>query len=263
MDVERKNKGKSMKIGFPANGNNLDAQISAKMNTATWLLVVDTDDMSFETIPAPPMSAGPGSGVQALTLLLEKGAQMLVVGYISPGIAQSLEKSGIKVITGVNGRIEDQVKQHAVLNDTSVSTPQKDIARGAFNKTIKQFSSMLPVLLGVIMIMALIQSFLSKELILKVFSKNPLVDTLIGTFTGSIFAGNPVNSYVIGQSLLKLGAGWAGVCALMFSWVSIGLVQMPAEAQAMGLRFTTVRYGAAFIVTIAVSLLTVLLSGVW
>ena len=252
-----------MKIGFPVDSNNLDALIKERMSSAAWLLVVDTDDMSFEAVPAPQMSAGPGSGIQALTLLLERGAEMLMIGYIAPHIVQSLEKSGIKVITGVSGRVEDRVNQYAEFNNSRVSTPQKEIARCAFKKTMKQFSSMLPVLLGVIMIMGLIQAFLSRELILKIFSKNPLMDTIIGTFTGSIFVGNPINSYVIGQSLLKLGAGWAGVCALMLSWVSIGLVQMPAEVQSMGFRFTMVRYGAAFIVTIAASLLTVFFTGVW
>lgn len=252
-----------MKIGFPVDSNNLDAQITEKMSSATWLLVIDTDDMSFEAVPAPQMSARSGAGVQGLTLLLEMGAEILMIGYIAPHIAQSLEKSGIKVITGVSGRVEDRVNQYAELNKSKIFTPQKGFARSALQKTMKQFSSMLPVLLGVIMIMGLVQAFLSKELILKIFSKNPLMDTIIGTFTGSIFAGNPVNSYVIGQSLLKLGAGWAGVCALMFSWVSIGLVQMPAEVQAMGFRFTMVRNSAAFIITIVASLLTVFFAGVW
>lgn len=252
-----------MKIGFPVDSNNLNAQITEKMSSATWLLVIDTDDMSFEAVPAPQMSARSGAGVQGLTLLLEMGAEILMIGYIAPHIAQPLEKSGIKVITGVSGRVEDRVNQYAELNKSRIFTPQKGFSRSAFQKTMKQFSSMLPVLLGVIMIMGLVQAFLSKELILKIFSKNPLMDTIIGTFTGSIFAGNPVNSYVIGQSLLKLGAGWAGVCALMFSWVSIGLVQMPAEVQAMGFRFAMVRNSAAFIITIVASLLTVFFAGVW
>lgn len=252
-----------MKIGFPVNSNNLDALIKEKMSSAEWLLIVETDDMSFEAVPAPQMSARSGSGIQGISLLLERGAEVLMIGYIAPHIAQTLEKSGIKVITGVSGRVEDWVNKYAELNNSKVSTPKKEVALSALKKTMRQFSSMLPVLLGVIMITGLIQAFLSKDLILKIFSKNPLIDSIIGTFTGSIFAGNPVNSYVIGQSLLNLGAGWAGVCALMLSWVSIGLVQMPAEMQAMGCRFTMVRYGAAVIITIATSLLTVFFTGVW
>lgn len=252
-----------MKIGFPTDNNNLDALIKERMSSATWLLVVDTADMSVEAVAAPQMSAGSGAGIQALTLLLERGATMLMIGYIAPHIAQSLEKSGIQVITGVSGRVEDLINQYAELHNSRVCTPQKQLALAALKKTLKQFSAMLPVLLGVIMIMGLVQAFLSRELILRIFSKNPLMDTIIGTFTGSIFAGNPINSYVIGQSLLELGAGWPGVCALMFSWVSIGLVQMPAEVQSMGLRFAMVRYGATFAITITASLLTVFFAGVW
>ena len=252
-----------MKIGFPANSNTLNALVEDRMSSATWLLIVETDDMSFEALPAPEMASGSGAGIQGLTLLLESGAQMVMLGYIAPHIAQPLEKSGIRVITDVSGRVEDLLQQYAERGTSKVSTPQKSVAPPAFKKTMKQFSSMLPVLLGVIMVMGLLQTFLSKELILTVFSENPLLDSLIGTFTGSIFAGNPINSYIIGDSLLKLGAGWAGVSALMFSWVSIGLVQIPAEIQAMGLRFTTVRNGASFFITVAASLLTVFFMGAW
>ncbi len=121
-----------MKIGFPVDSNNLDALVKERMSSATWLLVVDTEDMNFEAVPAPQMSAGSGSGIQALTILLERGAQMLMVGYIAPHIVQSLEKSGITVITGVSGRVKDRINQYAEFNNSMVSTPQKEAVRGAF-----------------------------------------------------------------------------------------------------------------------------------
>jgi hypothetical protein len=78
---------------------------------------------------------------------------------------------------------------------------------------------------------------------------------------GSILAGNPINSYVIGQTLLESGVSLFGVCALMISWVSIGLVQLPAEISALGARFAVVRNTAAFVIAILASLLIVWLSG--
>ncbi len=39
-----------MKFGFPVDSNNLDALIKERMSSAAWLLVVDTDDMSFEAV---------------------------------------------------------------------------------------------------------------------------------------------------------------------------------------------------------------------
>lgn len=252
-----------MKIGFPADNNHLDARITGKVSSADWLIVVDTLDMSFEAVQAPPISTRSGAGIRVLTRLIEMEAQMLMVGYLAPHIAQPFESSGIRVITGLSGRVRDLIEQYADSPVPQASIQKSTSVHMALKKTAKQFFSMAPVLMGVILIMGLIQSFLSRELILKIFSGNPLTDTIIGAFAGSIFAGNPVNSYVIGQSLLELGAGWAGVCALMMSWVSIGLVQMPAEAHAMGVRFALVRNGAAFVVTILASLLTVFCAGVW
>ena len=61
-----------MKIGFPVDSNSINALIKERMSSATWLLVVETDDMSFEAVPAPEMSSGSGSGIKALSLLLER-----------------------------------------------------------------------------------------------------------------------------------------------------------------------------------------------
>ncbi len=72
--------------------------------------------------------------------------------------------------------------------------------------------------------------------------------------------GNPINSYVIGETLLNLGVSLFGVTALMLSWVSVGLVQLPAEISALGIRFAVVRNSAAFLIVIVASVVIVWLS---
>ena len=71
--------------------------------------------------------------------------------------------------------------------------------------------------------------------------------------------GNPVNSYVIGESLLKAGVGLSGVLALMMAWVTVGLVQLPMEAEALGMRFGVVRNLAGFVVAVLFSFVV----GLW
>lgn len=120
----------------------------------------------------------------------------------------------------------------------------------------------LPVLLGVILLVGLFQTFVSREWLSSVFSGRPLLDALYGGAFGSVLAGNPVNSYVIGKGLLDVSVSLIGVTAFILTWVTVGLVQLPAEIAALGFRFGLVRALAAFVVSIPVACVTAWLVGV-
>ena len=96
----------------------------------------------------------------------------------------------------------------------------------------------------------------TKEDILFVFSGNMALDTLWGTCIGSVIAGNPVNSYIIGGELLEYGVSLMGVTAFIVAWVNVGLIQLPVEMKALGWRFALVRTALSFILTIVVAILT-------
>ena len=252
-----------MKLGFPADNNRLDARIADRMSNAAWLVVVDSNDMTLQAEPVRPSPGGPGVGIRMASRLIDMGATVLMTGYMSPSVIQPLENIDIKIITNVTGSIQHAVEHYQAHSKSVHQSNAPVTAITALKLTLKQFRSMVPVLTGVLLLMGIIQTALSKELILSVLSHNPLWDAVTGTFLGSIFTGNPINVYIIGQTLLEMGIGWTGICALMMSWVTVGMAQLPAEAQAMGLRFALVRNGAAVIITILASILTVFFSGVW
>ncbi len=129
----------------------------------------------------------------------------------------------------------------------------------SFLKAFKSFSTAIPVLLGVILLMGLFQTFVSKEMISSVFTGGMVHDTLIGTIAGSISAGNPITSYIIGGELLKGGVSLFAVTAFIVAWVTVGVVQYPAEADILGKRFAFLRNGISFILAILVSVATVAL----
>ena len=127
----------------------------------------------------------------------------------------------------------------------------------SFLKAFKSFSTAIPVLLGVILLMGLFQTFISKRMISSVFTGGMVWDTLIGSATGSISAGNPITSYIIGGELLKGGVSLFAVTAFIVAWVTVGVVQYPAEAGILGKRFATFRNCISFILAILVSIATV------
>ena len=102
---------------------------------------------------------------------------------------------------------------------------------------------------------------MSQDLLLTIFKGKVIQDTLLGACVGSLFSGNPVNSYVVGETLLNMGVSLFGVAALMLTWVNVGLLQLPAEILALGGRFAITRAVASFLMAIVVSIVTVILIG--
>lgn len=117
---------------------------------------------------------------------------------------------------------------------------------------------MAPLLLGVIGLVGLFQILVTPKMLAALFRGNPLVDTLIGTLTGAAAAGNPVISYLLGGELLNQGISFYAVSAFILSWVTLGFIQLPAEVEVFGGRFTLYRNILAFVFTMLIAVLTTL-----
>ena len=87
--------------------------------------------------------------------------------------------------------------------------------------------------------------------------KGNFLDVLIGTTIGSLSAGNPATSYILGGELLKQGISLLAVTSFLVAWVTVGLVQLPAESMILGKKFAITRNILSFIFTIIVSLITI------
>ena len=135
---------------------------------------------------------------------------------------------------------------------------EKNNIKEAFNKSLKGFLSMLPMLLAILLLLGIFDVYITKDILLSFFISNNFVDTITGTLLGGVLTGNPMISYILGGELTDAGVSLYAVTAFMLSWVTIGLVQLPAEVEVFGLRFTFYRTLFTFITTILVSLATVL-----
>ncbi len=134
-------------------------------------------------------------------------------------------------------------------------------SRRAFNNllvTWRSFAKFLPMLFAVVLLTGLLNALIPKEFYQKIFSHFVLLDSFFGALFGSIMAGNPITSYILGGELLKQGISLVAVLSFIVSWVTVGIVQLPAESVMLGKRFSIVRNIVSFIFAIIVSLLTVL-----
>lgn len=125
----------------------------------------------------------------------------------------------------------------------------------AARQTLRSFSTMLPLLLGVLLLMSLLKQWLPQLLGSGLFGRGPFLDALFGASLGGIFAGHPLVSYVLGGELSAAGVSLAGVTAVVVSWVTVGVTHLPLEAKAFDWRFALIRNALAFFSAILAALL--------
>jgi uncharacterized membrane protein YraQ (UPF0718 family) len=134
---------------------------------------------------------------------------------------------------------------------------QKERLVQSIKKATTMFLVMLPMLMGVVLLTGLILELLPTERAAELFGGNNLLDALIGATLGSIAAGHPLTSYVLGGELLAKGISLVAVTALLVSWVTVGSVQFPAEALMLGRRFALYRNLLCYIFSILIAILTI------
>lgn len=123
------------------------------------------------------------------------------------------------------------------------------------NKTWQAFRFVIPIILSVLLIVAFIQAIVPVESYKKIFSGNILLDPLIAAVLGSVSLGNPIVSYIIGDGLLQNGVSLVAVTAFIVSWVTVGIIQLPAESFFLGKRFAIVRNLTSFIGAIVIGII--------
>jgi predicted Fe-Mo cluster-binding NifX family protein len=252
-----------MKIGITAEGPDLEARVGHRFGLSKYLLIVDSETLSMEAVPNEGAVSGEHSGIQMIILAISHQVETLITGYLSPTVEGHLIKNGIKVIHGFKGNASTALEAvragqsfHDTFQDDNKGKAVKREFFPTLKRSMKQFAGLLPVMGGVVLLIGLFKTFLTREMISGFFLGRGLPDAFFGTCLGSLLAGNPINSYLIGGELLDRGVTLFGVTAFITAWVSVGLLQLPAEMAALGKLFALARNGLSFLFSIVMSLLT-------
>ncbi len=100
-----------MKIAVSSSGNNLDSQIDPRFGRCTYLVIVETDDMSFEVFENENIALTGGAGIQTASFVASKGSKVVITGNCGPKATDALSAAEIKIITGQSGIIKDVVEK--------------------------------------------------------------------------------------------------------------------------------------------------------
>ena len=130
-----------------------------------------------------------------------------------------------------------------------------DVRSSAY-KTYRTFLQIIPQILGIILLISLALTVIPPAMYEAVFTGNPFTDPLAGATIGSIAAGNPVTSYVIGGELLNFGISLTAVTAFIIAWVTVGVIQLPVEINVLGGWFAITRNVCGFFFAIIIAVLT-------
>ena len=94
-------------------------------------------------------------------------------------------------------------------------------------RALRTFGGALPVILGVLLLTSLLMALVPPGSLERLFGAGEGLDVLLGTLLGSLAAAHPLAGYVLGGELLASGVSLVAVTALLVSWVTVGVAQLP------------------------------------
>jgi len=101
-----------MRIAISATGPDLDAEVDPRFGRCQYFVIVDPDTMQFESVENSSATASGGAGISAAQTIVSKGVEAVLTGNCGPNAYQVLSPAGIKVITGVSGKVRDAVQSY-------------------------------------------------------------------------------------------------------------------------------------------------------
>ena len=101
-----------MKIAVSASGSSLDAEVDPRFGRCQYFIIIDPDTMEFEAVNNSGAMAGGGAGISTAQTIAGKGVDAILTGNCGPNAFQVLSAAGIKVATGVSGKVQDAVRDY-------------------------------------------------------------------------------------------------------------------------------------------------------
>src|SRR4030042_1746729 len=99
-----------MKIAITSNGPALDAGIDPRFGRCQYFIIVDPETMQFEALEHSGAMAGGGAGISTAQMIAGKGVEVVLTGNCGPNAYEVLSAAGIKVVTGVAGKVQDAIQ---------------------------------------------------------------------------------------------------------------------------------------------------------
>lgn len=100
-----------MKIAVTSKGTDLDSEVDPRFGRAAYIIIVDIESLDYEVLDNQEnVNAFKGAGIQASTMVCDKGAEVLLTGFCGPNAFKTLDAAKIKVVNDISGTIKGAVE---------------------------------------------------------------------------------------------------------------------------------------------------------
>jgi len=101
-----------MKIAISATSPTLDAEVDPRFGRCQYFIIADPETEEFEALDNSSATAAGGAGISAAQMIVGKGVEAVLTGNCGPNAHQVLSTAGIKVVTGVSGKVKDAIAEY-------------------------------------------------------------------------------------------------------------------------------------------------------
>jgi predicted Fe-Mo cluster-binding NifX family protein len=112
-----------MKVAVTATGPSLDATLDPRFGRCPCFVLVETSDMTFETVENGNNSLGGGAGIQSARLMAQKGVKAVLTGNCGPNAHETLRAAGIDVVVDCSGTVSEVVGRFTSGQLSAASAP--------------------------------------------------------------------------------------------------------------------------------------------
>ncbi len=99
-----------MKIAVSSKGADINSDVDPRFGRAAYILIVDADTFEFEVVDNKEnVNSLKGAGIQAASMINDKGAEVLLTGFCGPNAVKTLAAANIKIAAEVGGTVKEAV----------------------------------------------------------------------------------------------------------------------------------------------------------
>ena len=102
-----------MKIAVTSQGRDLEAAVDPRFGRAAYILIVDSETWEVEVLDNKAnVNALKGAGIQAASLISDRGAEVLLTGFCGPNAFKTLQAANIGVANEAAGSVRDAIRDY-------------------------------------------------------------------------------------------------------------------------------------------------------
>jgi predicted Fe-Mo cluster-binding NifX family protein len=101
-----------MKICVTAVESGLDAEVDPRFGRSSYLTIVDTETMNYESFKNPNTEVAGGAGPQVAQMLGEKGVSAVITKNVGPNAETTLRALEIKVYMAPTGSVREALDRY-------------------------------------------------------------------------------------------------------------------------------------------------------